>query len=214
MFTLVILSAVTVMIIITFIFWGIGPKGNPTSAVLAQVEKEKVSVEEFWRAYDNEFKRLKDNTAGDEELKNLNLKNRVLDTLVDRKVLLVAAQKSGITVSEKEMQQNIMRTPYFQRNGSFDKDVYERALKLNHLTVQLYESMLKNDLIVNKMTRLIGETSELSPEETKILDSLGGANQEQLREVFRSSKNSLAVKAYVDGFKRQLDVKVNRDLIS
>ncbi|MBI5739378.1 MAG: SurA N-terminal domain-containing protein [Nitrospirae bacterium] len=214
MFTLVILSAVTVMIIITFIFWGIGPRDNPTTAVLAEVAKEKVTVEEFWRTYDNEYKRIRETVGSDEEMKKLNLKERVLNSLVDRKVLLVAAQEAGITVTDKELQKEIIGTPYFQRNGVFDREVYERALKLNHLTTQAYEGMLKNDLVVLKMTRLIGETAELSPDEMKILDSMSGANQEQMLEVFRSSKSNMSVKAYIEGFKKQLDIKINSDLIS
>jgi peptidyl-prolyl cis-trans isomerase D len=213
-FTLVILSAVTVMIIITFVFWGIGPKDNPSVQVLAQVDKEKVTFEEFWRTYDNEYKRAKESGSSDEEIEKSKLKDMVLAQLVDRKVLLVAAGRSGITVTEKELQQNIINTPYFQRNGVFDKEVYERALRLNRLTPQLYESMLKNDMIVNKMVRLIGETAELSAEEVNILKSLSGGNMEQLRKVFLSSKSNMSVKAYVEGYKRQLEVQVNRDLIS
>lgn len=213
MFTLIILSAVTVMIIITFVFWGIGPKDNPDVQVLAQVEKEKVSFDEFWRVYDNEYKRAKESGSSEEQIEKMKLKDMVLDQLVDRKVLLVAAGRSGITVNEKELQDAIIRTPYFQKNGVFDKDVYERALRLNRLTPQLYESMLKNDMIINKMVRIVSETVELSAEETDILGKLGGANVEQLREVFRSNKSNMSVKAYVEGYKRQLDIQVNRDLI-
>lgn len=214
LFTLVILSAVTFMIIITFIFWGIGPRDNPTAAVLAQVEKETVSVEEFWRAYDNEYKRLRDSGAKDEDLEKMQIKDRVLDLLVDRVILLASAEKAGISVTDKELQNSIVNTPLFQRDGVFDRGVYERALKLNRMTPQLYEGMLRKDLIISKMTRLIGETTELSADDIKILDSLSGGNQQQLLEVFRSSKSTLAVKAYIEGMKSQLDVKVNKDLIS
>ncbi|RJQ43507.1 MAG: hypothetical protein C4538_12065 [Nitrospiraceae bacterium] len=214
LFTLVILSAVTFMIIITFIFWGIGPKDNPTSAVLAQVEKEKITVEEFWRTYDNEYKRLREAGTKDEDLEKMQIKDKVLNLLVDRAVLLAAAQKAGVSVTEKEMQDSIINTQFFQRNGVFDRGVYERALKLNHMTPQLYEGMLKKDLIISKMTRLIGETTELSADDIKILDSLSGGNQQQLLEIFRSSKSTLSVKAYIEDFKHQLDIKVNKDLIS
>ncbi len=213
-FTLVILTGVTVIITIAFVFWGIGPKDNPTAQVLAQVEKEKVSFEEFWRAHDNEYKREKDSGTSDDEIKKLNLKEKVLEVLIDRKVLLVAAERSGITVTEKELQDNIIRTPYFQRNGVFDKAVYERALRLNRMTPQLYEATLKNEMIINKMVRLIGETTELTAEETGILNSLSGGNMEQLREVFRSNKSSMSVAAYIEGYKKLLDIKVNKDLIS
>jgi hypothetical protein len=213
-FTLVILTGVTVIITIAFVFWGIGPKDTPNAQVLAQVDKYKVGFEEYWRAYDNAYKREKDEGVSDDQIKKLNLKERILETLVDRKVLLVAAERSGISVTEKELQDNIIRTPYFQRNGVFDKAVYERALRLNRMTPRVYEATLKNEMIINQMVRLIGETTELSAEETGILNSLSGGNMEQLREVFRSNKINTSVAAYIEGYKKLLDIKINKDLIS
>ena len=210
----IILVTITVIIIATFVFWGIGPKDKPHEAIVAQVNNEKIYIEEFWRTYDNEYKRLSETGAKKEDIEKLKLKDRVLDLLVDRTVLLIAAKKEEIAVTENELQDAIINTAYFQRNGVFDREVYTRALRLNRMTPQSFENMLREDLIINKMTRLVGETAELSPEEVKMLDSMGGENQAQLLEVFRSSKANLALKAYVEGFKRQLDIKVNRDIIS
>lgn len=210
----IILVAITVIIIATFVFWGIGPKDKPQEAVVAQINNEKIYIEEFWRTYDNEYKRLSETGAKKEDIEQLKLKDRVLELLVDRAVLLIAAKKEEIAVTENELQDAIINTAYFQRNGVFDREVYTRALRLNRMTPQSFENMLREDLIINKMTRLVGETAELSPEDVKMLDSLGGENQEQLLEVFRSNKANLALKAYVEGFKRQLDIKVNRDIIS
>ena len=210
----IILVVITVIIIATFVFWGIGPKDQPQEAVVAQINNEKIFIEEFWRTYDNEYKRISETGAKKEDIEKLKLKDRVLDLLVDRAVLLIAAKKEEIAVTENELQDAIMNTTYFQRNGVFDREVYTRALRLNRMTPQSFENMLREDLIINKMTRLVGETAELSPEEVKMLDSIGGENQEQLLEVFRSNKANLALKAYVEGFKRQLDIKVNRDIIS
>jgi len=210
----IILVVITVIIIATFVFWGIGPKDQPQEAVVAQINNEKIFIEEFWRTYDNEYKRISETGAKKEDIEKLKLKDRVLDLLVDRAVLLIAAKKEEIAVTENELQDVIINTAYFQRNGVFDREVYTRALRLNRMTPQSFENMLREDLIINKMTRLVGETAELSPEEVKMLDSIGGENQEQLLEVFRSNKANLALKAYVEGFKRQLDIKVNRDIIS
>ncbi|MBI5408877.1 MAG: SurA N-terminal domain-containing protein [Nitrospirae bacterium] len=210
----IILVAITVVIIATFVFWGIGPKDRPTEAVVAQIEDEKITTDEFWRAYENEYKRIKENSPNAEDIKKPELQDRVLNSLVNRTVLLIAAEKTGITVTEKELQDAIIKMPYFQRNGVFDQNIYMRALKLNRMTSQAFESELRNDLILNKMTRMIGETSELSPEEIKILDSIGAGNQEQLLQIFRSNKSSQAITAYIESVKRQMKVTVNKDLLS
>jgi peptidyl-prolyl cis-trans isomerase D len=210
----IILVAITIIIIATFVFWGIGPKDKPQEAIVAQVNSEKINIQEFWRAYENEYKRISEKGAQKEDIEKLNLKDRVLNSLVERAVLLIAAKDGKISVTENELQDAIKHLEYFQRNGVFDREVYINKLRLNRMTPQSFENMFREDLIISKMTRLIGETTELSTDEKNIIDSLSGGNQGQLLEVFRSNKTNLAVKAYVEGLKKQLDVKINRNLIS
>jgi peptidyl-prolyl cis-trans isomerase D len=213
-FTVFVLGAITIMISVAFIFWGIGPKDNVQAAFVASVEDEKITLDEYWRAYDNEVKRLKEQNRSPEEIEKSNLKDRILATLVNRMVLVAAAPKAGITVTEKEIQEAVISTPYFQRNGVFDPEVYKRALKLNRLTTQSFENSIRNDLIILKMSNLIGETAELSSEELQILESMNVENKDQLRSIFRSSKSNQTIQAYIESIKRQMDIQINRDLIS
>jgi peptidyl-prolyl cis-trans isomerase D len=202
------------MITIAFIFWGIGPKDNPTVVFAAQVEDEKITLDEFWRAYDNEYKRLREQNKTPEEIEKLNLEERVLNSLIDRTVLLIAAQKAGIKVTREELQEAIINTPYFQRNGVFDQEIYRRALKLNRITPQIFERSMRDDMIISKMTNFISETAELSEDEQKIIDSIKGENRNQLIQIFRSNKANQMVKAYIESMKRQMKITVNRDQIS
>jgi len=213
-FSVFVLGAVTFMIIITFVFWGIGNDGGPSSVrVVAEIEGETIPLDEFWRTYDNEYKRVREMYPNEEEIKKLNLKENVLNSLIDRKVIVMAAQEAGITVTEQELQNEILQLPYFQRNGVFDQQIYERSLQLNRLNPQTFEEQLKNDLLFTKMSRLIEETVEFTSEELKLIDSLKQSNA-QIADAFRNSKNNQALKAYVEGIKRKMEIKVNRDLIT
>jgi peptidyl-prolyl cis-trans isomerase D len=202
------------MITVAFVFWGIGPKDNPNLEFVAEIGDRNISLDDYWREYDNEYRRLKDQGTTEEEIAKLKLEETVLSRIVARTVLMLAAEDAGITVTEKELQQAIMNTSYFQRNGVFDPQVYQRSLRNSRMSVRYFEASFRNDLIVTKMTRLIGETAELSSEELKILDSIQGGNRDQLAEVFRNSKSSQTVNAYIESIKRQLNIKVNRDLLS
>ncbi len=213
-FSVFVLGAITLMITVAFVFWGIGPKDNTKILYAATVNDVKIPLDEYWRTYDNEYKKLSDQYSDPEEIKKLNLEQRILESLIDRTVLLVAAQNAGLTITDRELQQAIIDTPYFQKDGVFNQAVYLRALKLNRTTPQNYESNLKSDLLIFKMGQLIGETAEPSPYELKMLESMEGDNKKQLAEIFRSSKNNQAIKAYIDSIKREMEIKINPELTS
>ncbi|MBI4653946.1 MAG: SurA N-terminal domain-containing protein [Nitrospirae bacterium] len=157
-FTVFLLSAVTIMIIITFVFWGIGPKENPSAIVVAQVKNKKIAQQEYWRVHDNAERYYREIFKNEEDIKRLNLKEKVINDLIDREVLMIAAEDIGIRVTDKELQEAIVSNPLFHRNGVFSRDVYLRALKLNRVIPKEYESALKNEMVLNKMHRLIGES--------------------------------------------------------
>ena len=211
-FSVFLLSAITIMITVAFVFWGIGPKDNTQVQFVAEVEGDRIMLEEYYRAYDNESRRLKEQYT-DEEIEKMNLPDRVIDSLISRKVLSIAAERAGITVSEKELQNAIVNEPAFQRDGVFDVDVYENRLRLNRLSPQIYENALSSDMLVAKISRLIGETAELTSEEARMLDSLQGDNKSQLAQIFLSSKSNQVIRAYIESIKRQLDITVRRDLV-
>ena len=202
------------MITVAFVFWGIGPKDNINVVYAATVEDINIPMDEFWRVYDNKYKKVSEQYSDPEEIKKLNLEQMVLESLIDRTVLLIAAQNAGLTITDRELQQAIIDTPYFHKDGVFDQNIYLRALKLNRTNPQAYESSLKSDLLIFKMSQLIGETAELSSYELKMLDSMEGDNKKQLAEIFRSSKSSQTIKAYIDSLKREMEIKVNPELIS
>lgn len=213
-FSVFVLSAITLMISVAFIFWGIGPQDNSTVQNVAQIGDTQITLNEYYRAYDIAYKRLRDQKTSPEDIKKLKLEDKVLNNLIDRTVLLIAAENFGISVSEKELQRAIINTPYFQKNGVFNQGVYERALRINRMTTGGFESNMKNDLIIAKMTRIIGETSELSTKELELIDSIKGGNKKELTGAFRSTKTAQTVKAYIEGIKRQLKIEVNSSIIS
>ncbi len=213
-FTVFLLSAITIMISVAFIFWGIGPKDNPSVSIVAEIEGEKISLDAYWRAYDNELNRLKDQDKSTEDIEKMNLEEQVLLTMVDRVVLLVAAREGGIGATEKELQETIVSIPAFQRDGVFDPNIYKRFLKLRRMSPQSFEASVQDDLIIARMTKLIGETAELTADELKIIESMEGQNKNQLKKIFSSSKTSQTIQAYIESIKRKMDISINRDLIS
>lgn len=199
------------IVILSFIFWGVGTVDKSTSVPIAEVGKEKISIEEYWTAYDRTREFYRNITKGnftDEMEKKLNLKQKVLDSLIDDTVLLIEARKAGITVSDAELQEAIVNDPSFMRDGKFSREVYLRTLQLNRLSPELYESMKRRELTLVKMKRLIGESVDLSG------DALDDPSMAQIRQSLLAQMRDKAVKSYIEGLKRQMKVKINEQLLS
>ncbi|UCF87663.1 MAG: SurA N-terminal domain-containing protein [Nitrospiraceae bacterium] len=212
-FTVFFLGVITVLITIVFVFWGIGPQQNPSEAIVAEVSESRITYPEYDRAYQIEYRRASETYESAEEIEKLNLRIRVLDQLIDERVLMITAERSEITVTDGEIRKAIMNEPSFQKDGVFNKEIYTRRLKLGRMTPSTFESQLRNDLAMNKIRRLIGETAELGVEEARMLESIKD-NREQLTQAFLAAKRQLAVKAYIEGLKRQMKITVNDNFLS
>lgn len=205
------------IVILSFLFWGVGTVDKTSSGgIVAEVGKQKITQEEYYRAYDNAFKFYRDlyKEKFDEEMqKKLNLKDKVLDSLIGNRVLLLAAEENGIKVSDEELNEAITNEPAFMRNGVFDSQVYQNTLRLSRMSPEVYEPMKRQELVITKMTRLI-ELAANPP----VIDLSGVSADDQtlkaMKDALLSDARDKAVKSYINTYKKSLKVKEYRQLIS
>ncbi|MCE5194031.1 MAG: SurA N-terminal domain-containing protein [Nitrospiraceae bacterium] len=200
------------LIIISFIFFYVGPIDKSTSIPLAMIGKDRITMEEYSKTYERVRENHRDQLKekfNDEMEKKLGLKERVLDMMIDEKILLIAAKDLGIKVSDEELGQIIRSEPAFQRDGVFNKDIYFRVLKSNRMSTEIYESSRKAEFIVVKMKSLIAESVDLTDSELK---QIKGGVQEII--TARQLKREKAIKSYIEGLKNMIGVKVNTELLS
>ncbi len=207
------------IVILSFIFWGIGTVDKTDGrGVIAEVGKHKITAEEYWRSYENvnRFYREIYKEKFDEEMeKKLNLKEKILDSMIQERVLLIAAKDEGISISDEELQEAVTHEQAFMRDGVFDKNVYLNRLKLMRITVQEYESAKRQELTLNKMRRLI-ELSVEVPDLSANLQNLPGdeRSMDMLREAMLSEKKEKVMESYVEGLKKSIKIKIDTTLIS
>lgn len=204
------------LIIISFIFFYVGPIDKSTMVPVAEIGKEKITIEEYWKTYERarDFYRDIYKEKFDEELeKKLKLREKVLDSLIEEKVLLLTAKDLGIKVKDEELEEAITHEQAFTRNGIFDREIYLRTLQLNRITPELFENAKRQELTLIKMKRLIGESVDLTDSEIK---QITGDEQTimALRQAVLLDKREKAIKSYVDGLKKQMKIKINAQLIS
>jgi peptidyl-prolyl cis-trans isomerase D len=207
------------IVILSFVFWGIGTVDKTGGrGTLAEVGKYKITTEDYWKNYDNIYRFYREiyKDKFDEEMeKKLNLKEKVLDSMIQEKVLLIAAKEMGIRVSDEELNDAITHEPAFMRNGAFDKNVYLNRLRLMRITVEEYEDSKRQELMNTKMRHLI-EMSVDVPDMSSDLQKLSGdeKSMRMLGEAMLNEKREKAARAYVESLKRGVKIKVNTQLIS
>jgi hypothetical protein len=204
------------IVILSFVFWGVGTVDKPTSVSVAEIGSEKITAEEYWRTYDRMREVYREMYKGqftEEVEKNLNLKETVLNALVEERVLLQSARELGMTVTDKELQDTITSDPRFMRDGSFRKDVYFRTLELNRLTPEMFESSMRQQLMILKIKRLIWSSVDLSQQDVQGVQG-DDPQKSAARQAMLSEKRNIAVKSYVDGVKQRMNIKLNMQLIS
>lgn len=204
------------IVIFSFIFWGVGTLDKPTAVSVAEIGKEKITAEEYWRAYENARQQLRDlykEKFNEEMEKSLKLKETVLNSLIDERVLLISAAELGVKATDKELRDAIVNDPRFMRDGIFRNDVYFRTLDLNRLTPEMFENSMRQQLTLLKMRRLIASAVDINP-----LDLKGVTGDEkkvnEVSQALLADKSNAAIKSYVDSVKQRMKFKVNMDLIS
>jgi peptidyl-prolyl cis-trans isomerase D len=202
------------IIILTFIFWGVGTLDKPQSVSVAEIGKEKVSVEDYWRVFEQRRREAKEQSgeAFDEAMEK-KLKETVLNDYINEKVLLVAAEGMGVSVTDKELQEAIMNNPQFLRNGVFSREVYFRSLDLQRMRPEAFETSIRQVLTLQKMGRLIGSAVEVNPLDRGSVAGDEATINEAMKTVL-DMKRDAAVKSFVNAVRQRMEIKVNKDVLS
>lgn len=178
------------LVIITFVFWGIGTVDKPKVDYVAEVDGQKILADKFWRNYE-EMRRFYREVFKDkaEEIEK-GLKEKVLEDMINEEVLLWIARKYEIQATDKEVQNAIINDPRFMRNGVFQKDIYFQVLKLNRLKPEQYEAYIKREITIGKTLQLIANSKEPIdiPDEKYI-------------------------KAYLNSVKQKIPIKINKEAL-
>ncbi len=144
------------IIIVVFVFWGIGSYSGPKGLV-ASVNGKNITELEFQRAYmamEENIRRSMPNVTS-EMLEGMNIEQRVLQGLIQEKLLEYAAEQAGVTVTPHELKAFISQLPYFMKDGKFDPDTYRDVLAKNNMNPQKFEADQAKSLLPAKLQRLV-----------------------------------------------------------
>ena len=223
-----ILKFVVLVIAVTFTI-GMGWFGYETSQqpnVVAVVGSYQVELDEFRQAYNRIDAFYKRNELGQEAPDPKELKQTVMNSLVQQKLWLVAADDLNLDVHPDELRDTIMKREEFQKDGAFDPVAYHRLLELNQIAPAQFEENLTKDLRRQKVQILVQDVAALNPveeEEAKELAARQTAGLEDEKEIEKINarirlqlliqKKQRALEAFQQAMKTSSNVEILQDFL-
>jgi len=164
------IQATILVIIVVFVFWGVGTNhGNGQRAVVT-VNGEAISLIEYQQAYDQAAKRLREQLGGNLPpgfLESVGLKEKVINDLTQRLLFRQAAREMGIIVTDDEVRDKIASMEVFKNNGAFDPGWYRQVLASSRMSTTEFEEATRNDLLMAKLMDFISGFAEVADSELK-----------------------------------------------
>ncbi|MDI2111862.1 peptidyl-prolyl cis-trans isomerase [Commensalibacter nepenthis] len=80
------------------------------------------------------------------------LVNQALQKLIIENNLIIAAEKSGLTVSDDALRNLIFSFPAFQKEGKFDRELFNQYIRQTNQTEPQFLEMLRNQLMISGLT--------------------------------------------------------------
>lgn len=155
--------AIVILISIPFALWGIqeylGVGGEPE---VAKVEGDPIT-ERMLDKRVRDFRERMRNQLGEAYRADLfqdsTLKKQVLNAMIDEMVLLGNARDWNLRTSDMQAYNFIAAIPAFQRNGQFDQQIYEAAVRNQGMTRAGFEQSVRQDMAVAQIRSGIQQTA-------------------------------------------------------
>lgn len=142
-------------IILTFAVAGIGSYTNSVDTSVADVNGEKISQEDFNKAYQAQRNRMAqqfgdmfETLSGDASYMS-NFRNSVLDSLINQKLVDQNINELALRTSDERIKNTIRTMPEFQVDGVFDNNRYLAMIR----QAGFYQSSDFRDYLRTEMTR-------------------------------------------------------------
>lgn len=159
-------------IALTFIWWGVGTYSERDRNVAATVGGEAITTNELAEAVtglEKTYREVYGPAFTPEMAKALDLKRQAMNSLVQRKILLAEADRTGLTATDTEVRREIAAVPAFQQDGQFREDLYRSVLSYNRVSTAEFEASKRVEITLRKIEGLLAAGALVPESEAKEL---------------------------------------------
>ena len=149
--------ALLVLIVPPFALFGIDFyfRNTDTGGSLAKVGDARISEAEYAQALRQAQEKMREMMRNNPDPSLLNspqLRQSVLNELIERKVTLSNASRSGMTISELELQKMIAGVEAFHdQSGKFSRERYRQLLQGQGLTPAAFENQVRTNVMLDQV---------------------------------------------------------------
>ena len=158
-----VLGFLVVIISVVFVFtFGFNNRGE-ADRTLAEVGSHRITAMEYQQAYNKAIDFYRQSSGGKfDEAQANQLKETVMNQLVDKYVLLKKAREMGIAVTDREFAEDLGAMGAFNRNGKFDRGLYLQFLANNNLDPKTFEEDQKQAMLISRVVSIIQDNGAAS----------------------------------------------------
>ena len=162
-----IVQGFLVLITLPFAFFGVDSyvRGVGAGADVAAVGDSKVSQQQFQEAWRDQMDRARQQLGPSfkqEQFDTPEARLAVVNSLIDRRLLLLEAYKGRLGASNEMLVEIISNMPSLKENGQFSQARYEAALRAQGMTTDQFENQLRQDLTMQQLVGAVGDTGIIS----------------------------------------------------
>lgn len=159
------------LIIVVFIaFYGGSQQPTGVTSHVAEVNGESISQREFIVHYQRAVERYREMFKGSftpELLKNLNIKQSLLEEMIEARLVLQEARRLGLSATDEELMNAIAEVPEFHVNGRFNKERYIQLLRANRLTPAQFEEDQRKQLTIQRLLGVLADAAHVTEAEVR-----------------------------------------------
>ena len=146
-----IAKVILALITIPFAMWGVESYIQPQVGqdTVATVGGEKISAAEFNEAVRSQLEQFKRQFGPGIDasiMDNPQLRQSILDQLIDQRLFTKASKINGVKVSDAALRDRIVSETSFQDEGKFVAARYETFLKASGQTAPMFEAQMRKDM--------------------------------------------------------------------
>jgi peptidyl-prolyl cis-trans isomerase D len=167
-----VVKVIFLIIMVVFVFWGVGSFNSAGSGGAAVVNGESISLRDYEKALRavGESERRNNPDIFKDEAVFRQFKRTVLTEMILSLLRRQEAARIGLTVSDYELKEYIHTFPVFHdAEGKFDPERYKTILEANSINPAEFESDNRKALLESKFIRCLGLSARFAEAEIKQL---------------------------------------------